>query len=67
MRFDTTDLTVIDEIVKNRPYLNRTRVVECLVQAMLYCCKDMGLFDVLECYDPVSDGIVIQVSKKQKF
>lgn len=66
IRLDTTDLVVIDEIVKNRSYLNRSRVIGCLVSAMLYCCKDMGLFEVLDCYDPVSDGIVMQVTKKEK-
>lgn len=66
MRLDNTDLVVIDEIVKSRGYTNRSRVIKNLVSAMLYCCKDMGLYKVIDCYDPVSDGIIIEVSVKYK-
>lgn len=66
IRIDNTDLVCIDEIVKSRKYTNRSRVIKNLVQAMLYCCKDMGLYKVIDCYDPVSDGIVIEVSRKHK-
>ena len=37
------------------------RVINCLLQAMLCCCEDNGLFVTLNCYDPVSDGLRIYV------
>lgn len=66
LRLDATSLEAIDKICAPRKYLNRSRVINCLLSAMLHCCQGTGLFDVLNCYDPVGDGAIINVSFKSK-
>ena len=66
LRLDATSLEAIDKICEPRKYLNRSRVINCLLSAMLHCCTGSGLFDVLNCYDPVSDGIKIVVLTKNQ-
>lgn len=64
LRLDMENLRAIDKVCEPRPYLNRSRVINCLLSAMLHCSVGDGLFDVLNCYDPVSDGVKIVVLTK---
>lgn len=56
----------IDKLTKPLSYMKRSFVINHLLAAMLYCCKDNGLFRVLHTYDPVGDGISIIVVEKSK-
>ena len=64
VRIETENLQVIDELCKTRPYLNRSRVINRLLTAMLRCNTGTGLFDTLNCYDPYDDGIRVVVLTK---
>lgn len=61
IRLEAENEKAIAKLCESRRYLNRSRVINCLLQAMLFCCKDNGLFVALNCYDPVSDGLSIYV------
>lgn len=61
IRLDRENEEAIAKLCESRRYLNRSRVINCLLQAMLFCCEDNGLFVALNCYDPVSDGFRIYV------
>jgi len=66
LRLDDENIEAIEDILKGRKYLNRSRVINCLLAAMLHCCQGNGLFQILNCYDPVSDGAIINVSFTSK-
>lgn len=61
VRLDRENEAAIAKLCESRRYLNRSRVINCLLEAMLFCCQDNGLFVTLNCYDPVSDGLKIYV------
>lgn len=63
LRIDKDNLTRIEDLIKGAPYLNRSRIINVLLSAMLFCCDGNGLFQTLDCYDPVSDGLKIHVYK----
>lgn len=61
IRLDRENEEAIARLCESRRYLNRSRVINCLLEAMLFCCQGNGLFVTLNCYDPVSDGLKIYV------
>ena len=61
VRIESENLKVIDELCKPRPYLNRSRVINRLLTAMLRCNTGTGLFDTINCYDPYDDKIRVVV------
>lgn len=61
IRLDRENEEAIAKLCESCRYLNRSRVINCLLQAMLFCCEGNGLFVTLNCYDPVSDGLRIYV------
>lgn len=61
IRLDRENEEAIAKLCQKSRYLNRSGVINCLLSAMLFCCRDNGLFTTLNCYDPVSDGIQIYV------
>lgn len=63
LRLEAENEKAIAKLRESHRYLNRSRVINCLLEAMLFCCQDNGLFVTLNCYDPVSDGLKIYVRK----
>lgn len=61
LRIELENEEAISKILQSQKYLNRSRVINCLLSAMLFCCRDNGLQTTLNCFDPVSDGIQIYV------
>ena len=55
----------VDAIAAKRYYMSRTSVIQHFLSAMLYCTVGMGKSTVLDCWDPVADGVEIVVSKKK--
>lgn len=64
IRLPTTLLNSIDEIAKSREYLNRSKVIQHAMTAMVLCTELQEIYDVMNCYDPFGDGIKIKVLKK---
>ena len=62
LRLEMENYQAIEKLTESRRYLNRSRVINCLLSAMLHCCQGDGLFRILNCYDPVGDGASIYVS-----
>lgn len=59
-------LELIDrECVCNRP-MNRSFVINRVLECMLKCTSSDGLFKALGTFDPVGDGIEVTITKKQK-
>lgn len=65
VRLEPAILLKIDELAKRYNYLKRSRIINCLLAAMLDCTTFEDLWKVLSCYDPCSDGVVISVGKRK--
>lgn len=63
LRIELENEEAISKILQSQKYLNRSRIINVLLSAMLFCCDGNGLFQTLNCYDPVSDGLKIHVYK----
>lgn len=66
LRLEDENYKAIEKLCKSSRYLKRSRVINCLLSAMLFCCRDNGLWRTLNCYDPVSDGIEIYVRAEKE-
>lgn len=65
LRLDEGLLSTIDEIAAKQNYLDRSKVISRLLSSMVQCCQHQSIYQILNCYDPFSDGITIQVTQKQ--
>lgn len=61
LRIDKGNLKRIEEIIAYAPYLNRSRVINTILSAMLQCSGPGDIWQILNAYDPLSDGIQIHV------
>lgn len=61
LRIDKDNLARIEEIYAGRPWLNRSRVINAILTAVLQCCSQDEVWQILNAYDPLSDGIQIHV------
>lgn len=61
LRIDKENLKRIEELVAGAPYLNRSRVINVILSAVLQCCGPAEVWKILNAYDPLSDGIHIHV------
>lgn len=59
MRIEDELLDKIDELREGKPYLKRSRVINCLLNAMLKCSICGQVNKVLDTYDPYDAGVVI--------
>lgn len=66
LRIDENLLTKIDKLAASQKYLTRTRVIVALLTAMADCARQGDLWRVLNSYSPYMDGIIINISKKEK-
>ena len=64
IRLDEKILAYIDAVADKHTYLDRSKVIARLLSAMVQCCEYKNLMEVLNCYDPYSDGISIEVKQK---
>lgn len=65
-RLDENLLEKIDRLAASQKYLTRSRVIVALLTAMVDCTERGGLWRVLNSFSPYMDGIVINISKKEK-
>lgn len=56
----------IDDYCSRRRYINRTYVIQHIVDAVIKCSSPDDLWKLMESYNPYSDGIVVSVTKKDK-
>lgn len=61
VRIDNYNLARIEDLVKGAPYLNRSRIINVILSAVLQCCGPAEVWKILNAYDPLSDGIQIHV------
>lgn len=64
IRLDEKIVAYIDAVAAKQTYLDRSKVISRLLSAMVQCCEYKNLMEVLNCYDPYSDGISIEVKQK---
>lgn len=65
-RLDESLLEKIDRLAASQKYLTRSRVIVALLTAMVDCTERGNLWRVLNSFSPYMDGIVINISKKEK-
>lgn len=61
VRIDNYNLARIEDLIAGAPYLNRSRVINVILSAVLQCCGPGEVWQILNAYDPLSDGIQIHV------
>lgn len=59
-------LDLIDKEAAKHRYMNRSFVINRVLECMLKCTTSDGLFKALSTFDPVGDGIEVTITKKQK-
>lgn len=59
-------LELIDKEAAKCRYMNRSFVINRVLECMMKCTTGGGLFKALNTYDPVGDGIEVTITKKQK-
>ena len=67
LRIDKDNLKRIEEIIAGAPYLNRSRIINVILSAVLQCCSQDDLWKILSAYDPLSDGVVIRIAIKKEY
>lgn len=60
VRVEKELLDKIEDLMVGKPYLNRSRVINCLLSAMLKCAICGQVDKILDSYDPYDAGIVIR-------
>lgn len=65
-RMEESLLEKIDRLAASQKYLTRSRVIVALLQAMVDCAGQGDLWRVVNSFSPYMDGIVINISKKEK-
>lgn len=66
VRIDNYNLARIEDLITDAPYLNRSRVINVILSAVLQCCGTGEVWQILNAYDPLSDGIQIHVYAPKK-
>lgn len=61
VRIDNYNLARIEVLIAGAPYLNRSRIINVILSAVLQCCGPAEVWKILNAYDPLSDGIQIHV------
>lgn len=57
-------VSTIDEMTCNVGYMNRSFIINHLLSAIIFCSKGGALQKILDCYDPVGDGISVYAAGK---
>lgn len=66
MRIPLDVLELVDKEAAKHHYMNRSFVINRMLECMMKCTTGGGLFKALNTYDPVGDGIEITITKKEK-
>lgn len=66
LRMDEETVKFIDDYCSKRRYINRTYVIQHIIDAVIKCSSSGDLWKLMESYNPYSDGIVVSVTKKDK-
>lgn len=59
-------LEQLDEMSSTASYLNRSRIINSIIEAVLKCCPRDEVWQIIHCYDPYGDGLQVSVTKKEK-
>lgn len=64
LRLDTEVLSKIDNLAGASEYLTRSRIINAMLNAMVHCVANDGLWKVLNSFDPFADGIEVFIGKR---
>lgn len=64
MRIEKDSIKRIEALCESRRYLNRSIIINLILTAVLFCCDDDGILDIVHSFDPISDGLKIKVIAK---
>ena len=59
-------LEQLDKMSRTASYLNRSRIINSILEAVVRCCPDDEVWKIIHCYDPFGDGLQVSVTKKSK-
>lgn len=65
LRMDEETIRFIDDYCSKRRYINRTYVIQHIVNAFIKCSSPGGLWRLMESYDPYCEGLQISITKKE--
>lgn len=57
-------LEQLDKMSSTSYYLNRSRIINSILEAVVRCCPSDEMWKIINCYDPYGDGLQISVTKK---
>lgn len=66
LRMEEGIINFIDNYCSQRKYINRTYVIQHIVEGFIKCSSPGDMWRLMESYNPYSDGIVVSVTKKDK-
>lgn len=59
-------LEQLDKMSSTTSYLNRSRIINSILEAVVKCCPGDEVWKIIHCYDPYGDGLQVSVTKKEK-
>ena len=59
-------LEQLDKMSSTASYLNRSRIINSILEAVVKCCPSDEVWKIIHCYDPYGDGLQVSVTKKDK-
>lgn len=59
-------LEQLDKMSSTASYLNRSRIINQILEAVIKCCPSDEVWKIIHCYDPYGDGLQVSVTKKEK-
>ena len=59
-------LEQLDKKSSTASYLNRSRIINSILEAVVKCCPDDEVWEIIHSYDPYGDGLQVSVTKKEK-
>lgn len=58
-------LKQLDKMSSTASYLNRSRIINSILTAVVKCCPGDEVWKIIHTYDPYSDGLRLSVTEKE--
>lgn len=59
-------LEQLDKMSSTASYLNRSRVINSILEAVVKCCPAGEVWKIINSFDPYGDGLQVSVTRKDK-
>lgn len=59
-------LEQLDKLSSTYTYLNRSRIIVSILEAVVKCCPGDDVWKIINSFDPYGDGLKVSVSEKSK-